>query len=416
MNFLNKHKDQTVYIVGKGFSLNYITRDYFGEGIVIAINEAIELIEPLNLPNIVYSLQKDLYTSKVKPETRLLLHVHESAKTVNLKEIDATIFDNEDLGLRIIDFSALTAIQLGRLMGCTKFVFIAFDSVVKSDLRTYLGVTPEWSDNYTAQTRLMKAFILDRKLNHGWICPTINKDLPKIALITPTGERPKQFRDCAEYMKRQNYLGEVVWIIVDDGRESTTEAVQPDFKKNWTIVKSFPVPKWKPGQNTQSRNLQEGIKELEKIKGIEYVFIIEDDDWYSECYLLEMVKQMIGYQLTAQVNTIYINVKDFTIRFNHNSKHGSLFQVGFSIDILNVFKRVVSRAVRFIDIQLFKESVRKNLFHSQQRLSIGIKGQPGRPGIGNGHKMIHPERIKLTVEETNQLALFVGQDYLKYLP
>jgi len=47
-----------------------------------------------------------------------------------------------------------------------------------------------------------------------------------IALITPTGARPKQIRLCAEWMKRQTYNGSVLWIVVDDAIPITVDLIQ----------------------------------------------------------------------------------------------------------------------------------------------------------------------------------------------
>ena len=58
---MQRLKDITdkVYIVGRGESLQYLTREYFGEGVVIALNRAIIKVNELNLPNKIYLLQKD---------------------------------------------------------------------------------------------------------------------------------------------------------------------------------------------------------------------------------------------------------------------------------------------------------------------------------------------------------------------
>lgn len=165
----NKHTGKPCYIIGKGESLNKLTPNHIApDAVVITINQAIEKVESLNLPNKIYSLQKDRYTNHVKPDTHLLLHVHESAKVVFSKPEER--FDNLELDLQVEDFSALTAIQIAKLMGCVKFYFVSFDSVTEDNYKVYGNKTkPPYWENYQIQSKKMKEFVKD--LNHEWITP-----------------------------------------------------------------------------------------------------------------------------------------------------------------------------------------------------------------------------------------------------
>ncbi len=208
-----------------------------------------------------------------------------------------------------------------------------------------------------------------------------------IALITPTGARPKQISICSKLMKKQTYLGEVLWIIVDDCSPVTTNFINDSFRPGWKIEKIYPVPSWQPGMNTQGRNLIAALDTLIDISSkeeIEAIFIIEDDDYYSADYLSEMVKRIKGYQVAGEMCTIYYNV--FTRRWveNKNEEWSSLFQTCFTWDAIPLFYSF--RMEKYIDISIFKHAKSKNLFRANN-LSIGIKGQPGRPGIGAGHSM-----------------------------
>lgn len=62
MNFhelRGKYAGETAWIVGKGPSLAYLRSEYFKGGPVIALNQSILIVEELDLPNPIYSLQKD---------------------------------------------------------------------------------------------------------------------------------------------------------------------------------------------------------------------------------------------------------------------------------------------------------------------------------------------------------------------
>lgn len=166
----NIYENSPCYIVGKGYSLNRVTRECFlnEKAPVIVIGEAIRLIEELNLKNKLISLQKDEFSwINVHWETQLLLHIHESALGLHCHPKE--LFDNVELGLEITDFSAKTAVRIGQWMGCTEFTFVAFDSVTQQDYRSIDGRHPMWWENYKIQADQMKSFLKDVK--HNWVTP-----------------------------------------------------------------------------------------------------------------------------------------------------------------------------------------------------------------------------------------------------
>lgn len=233
--------------------------------------------------------------------------------------------------------------------------------------------------------------------------------LPKIALITPTGGRPKQVDYIASYMKSQDYTGKVLWLITDDVIPFTTDFLQEGFKANWTIEKLYPEPYWQECENTQARNLLVAIEALEKRTDIDYVFIIEDDDYYKPNYLSKMISLFGDHKLIGQKGTSYYNVTTKQIRRMPNERHSSLFQTAFSIELLSTFKKVVESNHKFIDFVFWKE-VGGFLFNDN--LSIGIKGLSGRKGIGIGHKKEKLAKIPQINQEV--LKQIFGEDFINY--
>lgn len=205
-----------------------------------------------------------------------------------------------------------------------------------------------------------------------------------IALITPTGARLDQFKLCAKWMQRQDYQDDVLWIIVDDGTAITTDSVQPGFRDNWEIVKVYPKPAWQ-GRNTQGRNIKAGVDNLlinANIGRINAIFIIEDDDYYKPIYLSEMMKRLNGYWLIGETNSIYYNVQWRQHCDNNNKLHSSLFQTAFTPDLIPLFLTCLN--VKFIDAEFWLKAPNRHLFHAGT-IGVGIKGMPGRGGIGAGH-------------------------------
>ena len=214
-----------------------------------------------------------------------------------------------------------------------------------------------------------------------------------IALITPTGARPNQIEMCRHFMQRQTYTGTVVWIITDDCQPRTTDHITNDFREGWTVIKLYPHPPWRPGMNTQARNIEEGINCLlinYAAADIEAIFIIEDDDYYRPIYLERMMARLQNYKVLGEMNTIYYNVLYRTYFVNRNTSHSSLFQVAIRPEMVPLFASCYHE--KFIDFKFYEklhaqEYVRRGEvgFFNENNLAVGIKGIIGRGGIGAGH-------------------------------
>jgi len=231
-----------------------------------------------------------------------------------------------------------------------------------------------------------------------------------IFLITPTGARRDQFALCAKWMKRQTYSDDVVWVIVDDAYPVTTNNVGEGFKDKWTIVRIHPTPIW-AGENTQGRNIKAGIdfvKENYKREEVSAIFIIEDDDFYKPHYLQRMMELKGTFDIWGETNTIYYNVGCRRFADNNNKAHSSLFQTAFTYDVIPVLEMYYSH--KFIDAAIWAAVRNRFLFHDGT-LSIGMKGMPGRGGIGAGHSkaMTMPSDISM-----GALKSMIGEDYKEY--
>jgi GT2 family glycosyltransferase len=229
-----------------------------------------------------------------------------------------------------------------------------------------------------------------------------------VFLITPSGGRPIQIKLCEQWMRNQTYSGQVVWIIVDDCLPTSIESIARD---NWTIIKLYPQPYWSPGFNSQSRNIAIGLNavvENYRRSDVEAVFIIEDDDYYSPRYLTEMMKRMGSYDAIGETHTIYYNVASRLHLKNMNTIHSSLFQTAFSYDAIDIMREAFNE--RFIDCKFWALVKNKYLFQANN-LSVGIKGMPGRGGIGAGHVASHYSSNDVNL---NFLRALIGNDANHY--
>ncbi len=232
-----------------------------------------------------------------------------------------------------------------------------------------------------------------------------------ICLITPTGGRPAQFKLCSIFMHRQTYTGKVTWVIIDDCLPVTTDIVQPTFRENWTIVKIHPSPPWNVNLNTQARNLSVGINYIlktYKYEEIEAIFIIEDDDYYKSIYLENMMHRINGFFAAGEIQTLYYNVIYRQFCTNTNVGHSSLFQTVFKVEAIPALEKAFTD--KFIDMKFWTHVQNKNLFKADN-YAIGMKGLPGRYGIGIGHRRFNGWPYDLNLQH---LSSWIGEDAKLY--
>jgi hypothetical protein len=228
-------------------------------------------------------------------------------------------------------------------------------------------------------------------------------ELPiKITLITPTGHRPESWELCKKYIRRQSIWREgydIQWLAVIDEENPLDE--DPDFK----IIQSPEL--WVPGKNTQKINLKTALPHIEG----DYIFVIEDDDWYHPMHievLLSFLQQ--GYWLVGEGNAKYYHVGTRQFRELNNCHFATMPQTAFRKDALSLFEEALD-VPRTIDAAFWSraklEGVSTFIF-VDTGLVCGMKGLPGRPGIGLGHR---PHRKDWRTDTNfSILKSWVGED------
>lgn len=198
-----------------------------------------------------------------------------------------------------------------------------------------------------------------------------------LTLLTATGARPAAWALCERWMARQDYAGPVRWIIVDDGPEPQPVTFRRD---GWQLVLVRPSPHWAPGQNTQARNL---LKGLAAVGPEERLVIIEDDDWYAQDWLTTVATELQHAELVGEHRARYYNVEQRRGRQLANTGHASLCSTAMRGSALRDFADACRSQPKFIDLELWRRPRDRRLFGGHR--VVGIKGLPGRGGIGMGH-------------------------------
>jgi len=199
-----------------------------------------------------------------------------------------------------------------------------------------------------------------------------------VTLLTPTGSRPKAFELCEKYMARQTYKGDIQWIVVDDSPNSPTPC---------TMGQEYYVGPltWKPGLNTQRYSLDLA---LSKAKG-DYIFVLEDDDHYAPNYIETMVNMLQYADMVGECDVTYYSLRAPRGYMEmKNYRHASTCQTAFRKSYVPMFYRALHSGEKYFDILLWNTARMANhkvMLFSGLNLCIGMKGLPGRTGIGVGH-------------------------------
>jgi hypothetical protein len=97
-----------------------------------------------------------------------------------------------------------------------------------------------------------------------------------------------------------------------------------------------------------------------------------------------------NFYIVGEAKAKYYNIKHKCYKICGNVNTASLCQTAFRSDLLTTFYTCcLKRDSSFIDSRLWNKSTlgKKCVFQDGRALCVGIKGMPGRNGIGMGHRM-----------------------------
>ena len=203
-----------------------------------------------------------------------------------------------------------------------------------------------------------------------------------ITVITCTGDRHVVFKICEQWMSRQTVQPDQ-WIIVDDGR-TPTEVVYTTktHHLNYGVQYVRRSPRADDPPHTLGLNLRTALPLIKN----NMILFWEDDDYYKPQYIEKMHNWLSKHHIAGQPNAIYYNIQYRWWHQHNNTQHASLCQTGIRLNNLPYLESLCEKDLKFIDIELWKMAQgRHYLDDGQEKFCIGMKGLPGRGGIGSGH-------------------------------
>lgn len=151
------YPEQTAYVIGKGPSLGFLRSEHFHtNGPVIALNQAIAVVERLDIPNPIYSLQKDGcgyvgphshclqrdgvdWMIRPKKATLILQDTEEySRNCLHGYEPRVLVCPVRDLGFEHLSTMAVRmGIAIAKQMGCGHIKMVSCGSLVNGNTETF---------------------------------------------------------------------------------------------------------------------------------------------------------------------------------------------------------------------------------------------------------------------------------------
>lgn len=197
----------------------------------------------------------------------------------------------------------------------------------------------------------------------------------KISLITPTADQPTGIALAERWIARQTVQPDE-WIVADDGNQPATLTAGQTH-----IVR----PREHEGGRSLAGNV---LAALEALTG-DIIIVIEHDDWYSPGHIETCLERLTNSGATGSINQRYYNVEHRAFRLMKNIG-SALCNTAFTADHKKGMRRAAEKAFRDGKIcvdRYFWDALPRNYWdiHTVDTV-VGIKGLPGRKGLGMGHR------------------------------
>lgn len=202
-----------------------------------------------------------------------------------------------------------------------------------------------------------------------------------VTLITPTADQPYGIALAEQYMQAQTALVRVAeWIVADDGIEPAKLALGQRH------IRREREPGDSPAQSL-ARNLLAATPRV----STEFVVVWEHDDAYLPRHLETLLERLERPGILAagddEQRYYHVGARKWIALDNVGA---ALCQTGLRADVLPMLEAAASKCLREdsrgIDAAFWAAvpDDRKALYRAGQ--VVGIKGLPGRAGIGIGHR------------------------------
>lgn len=219
----------------------------------------------------------------------------------------------------------------------------------------------------------------------------------RVSVVTPTCDQPLGLLLLERYMARQTVQPDE-WIVADDGVEPARLTAGQTH-----IIRQ----RREEGGRSLAANM---LAALERVTG-HVVVVFEHDDWYAPHHIEVCLERLQRAPATGSQWQRYYNVHHRCWRRMRNVG-SALCNTAFRADQVPAMQAAAQRVLATGTIGLdrfFWDSIRGDV-HEIDTV-VGIKGLPGRMGLGMGHR---PAQGWTADPGMTQLAEWIGEDVENY--
>lgn len=204
-------------------------------------------------------------------------------------------------------------------------------------------------------------------------------------VITATDGRPEAFGLLVRHLAAQDYPGPVRWVVSGGNLRDypLVAAVEVACAREWSV--EFVCPPASRG-DAMVRNLLAAFEAAED--GSKVVFA-EDDDYIAPGFLSAYAAALDDVPLVGAPHARYYNVRTRRWRRMANSAHASLAQTGLAGDAVGHAASMLAcrpRALQYDRAVWRHWAGPRRLDPALSPLHVSVKGLPGTPGYGVGHR------------------------------
>jgi glycosyltransferase involved in cell wall biosynthesis len=200
----------------------------------------------------------------------------------------------------------------------------------------------------------------------------------KLSVITCTADRPWAIKQAETLMKRQTRQPDE-WVVADDGTfpaQLTCNQIHVTQPRNIS------------GPVSLANNM---LAALSVVTG-DIIVVVEDDDWYHPAYLETCAKRLQTTGATGDRILRYYHVPQ-RIYITMNNRGSALAQTSLRREYLPFMQKAAMAALTKedynIDSRFWSTLASSDYTLHNDGQVIGMKGLPGRQGLGIGHRPNH---------------------------
>jgi len=203
----------------------------------------------------------------------------------------------------------------------------------------------------------------------------------KITLVTPTADQPLGIQFLEKYVARQTVQPDQ-WIIADDG---VIPAVTTMGQTHLVRPRAY------EGARSLHMNFRAMMDQITDHRDDHAIIVMEHDDWYAPNHIERCVNGLQKHALYGSSKLHYFNVEHRVWCVMQNKApalHDTSFRASFIPEVYHAIDEAYRRDTKDLDRCIWLRQYRTlncGFTADVKRSMVGIKGLPGRKGLGIGH-------------------------------